>query len=101
MKYVLDGYIITDGDFSIRLENFPPELRQHIKFDYPEYYTIYFKTEDAGKINDFLEYLVVSFDVRFHHYYVIKYLYKMVEKIKSKIFSKSQQPEFSERIEGN
>ena len=101
MKYVLDGFIITDGDFSIRLENFPPELRQYIKFDYPEYYTIYINTTEGGKIHDFLEYLVVSFDVRFHHYYVIKYLYRMVEKIKSKIFSKSQKTEFSERIEGN
>ena len=106
MKYVLEGFIITDGDFTIRLENFPPKFQQYstqkcITFDYPEYYNINFETTDAGEMNDFLEYLMVSFNVVFHHYYVLKYLYKMVEKIKSKLFSKSQKTEFIERIEGN
>lgn len=101
MKYVLDGFIVTDGDFTIRIKNFEPKFQKYITFDYPEYYDIHFETTDAGEMNDFLEYLMVSFDVIFHHYYVLKYLYKMVEKIKSKLFSKSQKTEFSECIEGN
>lgn len=101
MKYILDGRIITDGDFTIRVENFPPEFQKYITFDYPEYYNIHFETTDAGEMNNFLECLMVSFDVLFHHYYVLKYLYKMTEKIKSRLFSKSQKTEFSESIEGN
>ena len=101
MRYILDGFIVTDGDFTIRIENFPPEFQKCIKFEYPEYYYIYFETTDDGEMDNFLQYLMVSFDVVFHHYYVLEYLYKMVEKIKSKLFSKSQQTEFSERVEGN
>ena len=101
MKYVLEGRIITDGDFTIRVESFLPKFQKYITFDYPEYYNIHFETTDDGEIRDFLECLMVSFDVVFHHYYVLDYLYKMVEKIKSKIFSKSKKIEFVEYLEGN
>ena len=36
MKYILDGFIATDEDFSIRIENFKPEFQKYITFDYPE-----------------------------------------------------------------
>ena len=101
MTYVLDGFIATDGDFSIRIENFKTEFQKYITFDDPEYYFISFETTDAVEMNDFLEYLMVSFDVKFHHYYVLEDLYKMTKEIKSKIFSKSQETEFGECLEGN
>ena len=101
MKYILDGFIATDEDFSIRIENFKPEFQKYITFDDPEYYFISFETTEAGEMNNFLEYLMVSFDVNPCHYYVLEDLYNMTKKIKSQIFSKSQKTEFSEYLEGN
>jgi len=93
VKYVLTGHIETDGDFSINMNKMGDgdSIDYHDGFDRfiklgDHCYDIDLRTDDVYLVRDFLEELIVSFDVSSTHYSLLNDLYHMVEDVLDDVF---------------
>ena len=102
MKYQVKIGIETDGDFN--LEDYDKLFSMNHPYCSTEYYAQYlfddedkvyiYNWEDASalkfdakwKVNKLLEELLVRFRVRASHYYVLDYLYHMIDDAKKKLW---------------
>lgn len=100
MKIAIDWVYCTDGDFSIRENNF-----FKFKFDGEDYsgVEIFEGDETTVKMNarSYLEQLLCETHVSYTHYYILEDLYYMFDEAIDFIYNKENQKVFHKEITGN
>ena len=100
IRFFLNGVVCSDGDFTIDVNNFDEKFRKHLEQDICGDWIINVETDDEFYIRDFLEYLIVSWRVGSGHYWILKMLYEMTEKVKNCIWD-NEERYVCESISGN
>ena len=91
MKYVFEANFVTDGDYAIRIDNFQPKYQEYIHYDDEiETYNILFETPNIYDMQEFLEQLMVSFDVSWTHHYLLTDLYEVTNDCHEYLWNEEQ-----------
>ena len=78
--YVIVGNFETDGDYCIDVRNYHENFREYIEYG-DHNYIVNFETDDVFDVRDFLEDMMVSFNVGSGHHWILPELYNLVNKV--------------------